>query len=240
MDVQKQIEEHLSGHAEPKRSDLRQLHDMILRINPTAKLWFLDGKNDEGKVVARVDYSEKRQLYEIRAYDASGSQRVIYTEETSDPALSIVGFAEKEGTLIATHNQDSDFVQMYEMSLADGKLTGPLRTRANAEIEGIIRDENHVVVGVSYSGLYPSYDLFDPTLNADVKGAINAFTKGVTLGAAFGGTGELAYDYGPAASGSHVDRPQVVALTATATPEVREDILRSEKSRKLRLLAAPY
>ncbi len=33
---------------------------------------------------------------------------------------------------------------------------------------------------------------------------------GVTLGAAFGGTGELAYDYGPAASGSHVDRPQVV------------------------------
>ena len=132
--------------------------------------WIL---NDEGKVVARVDYSEKRKLYEIRAYDKSGGQRVIYSETTTDPSLSIVGFSEKAGTLIATHNQDSDFLQMYEMSLADGKLTGPLRSRGNAEIEGIIRDENKVVVGVSYSGLYPSYDIFDEDLNKSLKAAIN-------------------------------------------------------------------
>lgn len=133
--------------------------------------WIL---NDEGEVVARVDYSEKRKLYEIRAYDKSGRQRVIYSETTTDPSLSIVGFSEKEGTLIATHNQDSDFLQMYEMSLADGTLTGPLRSRGNAEIEGIIRDENKVVVGVSYSGLYPSYDIFDEELNKNLKAAINA------------------------------------------------------------------
>lgn len=133
--------------------------------------WIL---NDEGEVVARVDYSEKRKLYEIRAYDKSGGPRVIYSETTTDPSLGIVGFSEKEGTLIATHNQDSDFLQMYEMSLADGKLSGPLRSRGNAEIEGIIRDENKVVVGVSYSGLYPSYDIFDEELNKNLKAAINA------------------------------------------------------------------
>jgi dipeptidyl aminopeptidase/acylaminoacyl peptidase len=130
--------------------------------------------NDEGQVVARIDYSDKRRLYEIRAYDPGGGQRVIYSETTTDPSLSIVGFAEKEGTLIATLNQNSDFSQMYEMSLADGKLTGPLRTRPNAEIEGIIRDDNKVVIGVSYSGLYPSYEIFDTALNSDIKAAINA------------------------------------------------------------------
>jgi dipeptidyl aminopeptidase/acylaminoacyl peptidase len=63
---------------------------------------------------------------------------------------------------------------MYEMSLADGKLTGPLRSRTDSEIEGFIRDENSVVIGVSYSGLHPSYELFDPALDKDVKAAINA------------------------------------------------------------------
>ncbi len=130
--------------------------------------------NDEGDVVARVDYSEKRKLYEIRGYDKSGASRVIYSENTDDPSLGISGFSEKEGTLIATHNKGTDFFQLYEMSLADGKLTGPLRSRPNAEIAGIIRDANKVVIGVSYSGLYPSYELFDPALNNDIKAAINA------------------------------------------------------------------
>ena len=130
--------------------------------------------NDQGEVVARVDYSEKRKLYEIRAYDASKASRVIYTENTDDPGLGISGFSEKEGTLIATHNKGSDFFQLYEMSLADGKLSGPLRSRTDAEIAGIIRDANKVVIGVAYSGLYPSYDLFDAALNKDVKAAINA------------------------------------------------------------------
>lgn len=132
--------------------------------------WVMD---DNGNVVARVDYSEKRKLYEIRAYDATGN-RVIYSENTDRPSLSIVGFAERDGALIAVTNQDSDFLRMFEMSLADGKITGPVRVRPDAEIENIIRDESQVVIGVAYSGVYPSYEMFDEILNRDIKAAINA------------------------------------------------------------------
>lgn len=131
--------------------------------------WIMDSK---GNVVARVDYSEKRKSYEIRAY-SQGSSRVIYSETTSDPSIGISGFS-SNGSLIATHNKDSDFYQMYEMSLVDGKLTGPLRNRSDADIEGFIRDANDVVIGISYSGLHPSYELFDEALNKDLKAAINA------------------------------------------------------------------
>ncbi len=96
MDVQKQIEEHLSGHAEPKRSDLRQLHDMILRINPTAKLWFLDGKNDEGKVVSNpnIGYGS----YSIKYADGSTKEfyRVGLSANSTGISVYIMGIEDKK------------------------------------------------------------------------------------------------------------------------------------------------
>lgn len=55
MDVQEQINEFIAGHPEPKRSDLQALHDLVLRVNTRCKLWFLDGKNAEGKAVSNPD-----------------------------------------------------------------------------------------------------------------------------------------------------------------------------------------
>jgi len=132
--------------------------------------WIMDSK---GNAVARVDYNDKRSLYEIRAYQPDGN-RVIHSETTDDPSLGIVGFSETEGSLVAVHNEDSDYLQMFEMSLSSGALTGPLRNRADADLDDFIRDENHVVIGVSYSGLYQRYELFDEALNRDIKAAINA------------------------------------------------------------------
>lgn len=55
MSVKKQIEEFIASQSEPKRSELRELHGRILQIKPRCKLWFLDGKNAEGKVVSNPD-----------------------------------------------------------------------------------------------------------------------------------------------------------------------------------------
>ena len=133
--------------------------------------WIMD---DNANVVGRVDYSEKRSLYEIRAADASGGYRVIYSETTKDPTLRVVGFSEHEGALVAVKSGDSDFQEIYEIALSDGKLIGPLRERADADIERVILDENRVVMGLSYSGLYPRYELFDPILDKEMKAAAGA------------------------------------------------------------------
>ena len=52
MNVQEQIKEYLASQPEPKCSDMQVLHDIILQVMPACKLWFLNGKNSEGKTVS--------------------------------------------------------------------------------------------------------------------------------------------------------------------------------------------
>jgi hypothetical protein len=52
MNVQDQIKEYITSQPEPKRSDMQELHRIILAVMPLCKLWFLDGKNSENKTVS--------------------------------------------------------------------------------------------------------------------------------------------------------------------------------------------
>ena len=74
MNVQEQINEFIASHPEPKRSELQALHDLVLRVNPGCKLWFLDGTNSKGKVVSNPDigYGSRPHKY------ADGTRREFY------------------------------------------------------------------------------------------------------------------------------------------------------------------
>ena len=65
MNVQEQIKEHITSQPEPKRSDMHALHDVILKVMPACKLWFLDGKNDQGKTVSNpnIGYGSRDHKY---------------------------------------------------------------------------------------------------------------------------------------------------------------------------------
>lgn len=49
MNIPEKIYDYISSQNPQKRQDLEILHQIILSINPDAQLWFLDGKNEEGK-----------------------------------------------------------------------------------------------------------------------------------------------------------------------------------------------
>jgi hypothetical protein len=51
MNVQEQIKRYISSQPEQKRSDMQELHRLVLQIAPGCKLWFNDGKNSEGKTI---------------------------------------------------------------------------------------------------------------------------------------------------------------------------------------------
>jgi hypothetical protein len=74
MNVQKQIKEHIASQAEPKRSEMQQLHELILGVSPGCKLWFLDGRNNEGKIVSNpnIGYGSRDHKY------ADGTIREFY------------------------------------------------------------------------------------------------------------------------------------------------------------------
>lgn len=51
MNLQEQIKDYIASQPDAKRSDIEALHNRILKAFPKAKLWFLDGKDDKGKIV---------------------------------------------------------------------------------------------------------------------------------------------------------------------------------------------
>ncbi len=69
-----QIEKYVASQSEPKRSDMRALHRVILKAMPGCKLWFLDGKNSEGKTVSNpnIGYGLHTMKY------ADGKTREFY------------------------------------------------------------------------------------------------------------------------------------------------------------------
>lgn len=76
MNLQQQIKEYIISQPEPKRSDMQILNDRIMKLMPGCKLWFLDGKNSENKIVSNpnigygfytIEYADgtSRDFYQI-------------------------------------------------------------------------------------------------------------------------------------------------------------------------------
>jgi dipeptidyl aminopeptidase/acylaminoacyl peptidase len=134
--------------------------------------WMVDAK---GTVVMREDFSEKRRVHEVRA-GADGKLKVIYTSADEDlPAIGVVGISRDQTQLIATADNDSEFSSVFTMNPTTGAPTGPVFTRADADIQSVLLDSNRIAHGVVYSGMKPTYDMFDEALEADVKYAQEAF-----------------------------------------------------------------
>lgn len=105
MSVQEQIDAYISSQPEPKRSDVQELHRGILEVMPGCKLWFLDGKNDEGKVVSNpnIGYGSRGHRY------ADGTTREFYqiglSANKTGISVYILGIEDKK-YLAETYGQD--------------------------------------------------------------------------------------------------------------------------------------
>lgn len=105
MNIQKQIEEYIAGQSEPKRSDMQVLHQHILQAMPACKLWFLNGKNSEGKIVTNPNIGYG--LYTIKYAD--GKTREFYqiglSANTTGISVYIMGIEDKK-YLAATYGKE--------------------------------------------------------------------------------------------------------------------------------------
>ena len=74
MNVQAQIQKYIASQPEPKRSDMQALHLLTRHVLPECKLWFLDGKDSEGKTVSNpnIGYGLHAMKY------ADGTTREFY------------------------------------------------------------------------------------------------------------------------------------------------------------------
>ena len=49
MSISEQIKTYITGQPEPKRSEMQNLHQLIIQVSPGCKVWFLDGKTAKAK-----------------------------------------------------------------------------------------------------------------------------------------------------------------------------------------------
>ena len=105
MNVQEQIKELIVSQPEPKRREIQQLHDLILRVGRGCKLWFFDGKNSEGKTIANPNIGYG--FYTIKYAD--GTSREFYqiglSANTTGISVYILGIKDKT-YLAQTYGKD--------------------------------------------------------------------------------------------------------------------------------------
>jgi hypothetical protein len=95
MSVKEQIANYIASQPEPKRSDVQELHRVLLQVSPKFKLRFLDGKNSEGKIVSNpnIGYGSYTMKY------ADGTTREFYqvgmSANTTGISVYILGIDDK-------------------------------------------------------------------------------------------------------------------------------------------------
>ena len=113
MNVPEEIEQYIASQPEPKRSDMQTLHRVIQEVMPACKLWFLDGKNSEGKTVTNpnIGYGLQTMKY------ADGTNKEFYqiglSANTTGISVYIMGIEDK--TYLA---------QTYGKKLGKASVTG--------------------------------------------------------------------------------------------------------------------
>lgn len=141
MHVQARISEYIASLPDRKRGDMQALHDRMLALMPGCRLWFLDGKDANGRTVSNpnIGYGLQQTTY------ADGRTREFYqiglSANTTGISVYLMGLKDK--TYLA---------ETYGDKLGKARVTGyciKFSTLSNINVdvlEAAIRD------GVEQSG----------------------------------------------------------------------------------------
>jgi hypothetical protein len=122
MDIKEQIKNYITSQPEPKRSEMQELHLHILEALPKCKLWFLDGKDDKGKIVSNpnIGYGSYTIQYAGARPDGRGGRgttREFYqiglSANTTGISVYIMGIEDKKY-----------LAQTYGKTLGKASVTG--------------------------------------------------------------------------------------------------------------------
>lgn len=96
MNIQNQIQAYLTLQPEPKALEMAELHHVIQDLMPDCPLWFLDGRDETGKVVSNpnIGYGSRTIAY------ANGKTREFYqiglSANTTGISVYIMGLEDRK------------------------------------------------------------------------------------------------------------------------------------------------
>jgi len=96
MNVQEQIKMYINSQPEQKRSDMQELHRIILAVMPKCKLWFLDGKDDDGKTVSNPNIGYGFQIIKYADRKTREFYQIGVSANTTGISVYILGINDKK------------------------------------------------------------------------------------------------------------------------------------------------
>jgi len=96
MSVREQIDRYIDDQSPAKSEEMRDLHRRILEISPDAKLWFLDGRNDSGKVVSNPNIGYGSETLSYATGDSRAFYKVGLSANTSGLSVYVMGLKDKK------------------------------------------------------------------------------------------------------------------------------------------------
>lgn len=96
MNIQEQIKKYIDSQAEPKHSDIKSLHQRILKILPKCKLWFLDGKDEKGKIVSNPNIGYGLQTMKYVDGKSKEFYQIGISGNTTGISVYIMGIEDKK------------------------------------------------------------------------------------------------------------------------------------------------
>lgn len=95
MNVQEQIREYITSLPDPKYSDMQSLHELAIKVSPGCKLWFLDGKNSENKVVSNPNIGYGSYTIKYANGETKEFYQVGLSANTTGISVYIMGIDDK-------------------------------------------------------------------------------------------------------------------------------------------------
>ena len=113
MSVKEDIQKYISRQTDSKRSDMETLHATILKLMPKCKLWFLDGKNSEGKIVSNPNIGYGSYIIKYSDGKTKEFYQIGLSANTTGISVYILGIEDKKY-----------LAQAFEKDLGKAKITG--------------------------------------------------------------------------------------------------------------------
>lgn len=131
MTVEEQIDAYFAAQPQPKRDEMQALHRRILQASPGCRTWYLDGRNEAGKIVANPNIGYAHQIMEL----AGGRTREFYqiglSANATGLSLYLIGLADK--TYLA---------RTFGKTLGNASITGYcIRFRTLGALDMAVLDE---------------------------------------------------------------------------------------------------
>ena len=131
MSVEEQIEAYIAAQPEPKRDEMRALHRRILQVSPDCRTWFLDGRNEAGKIVANPNIGYGHQIMELAGERTREFYRIGLSANATGLSLYVIGLEDR--TYLA---------RTFGKTLGKASITGYcIRFRTLGDLDMAVLDE---------------------------------------------------------------------------------------------------